>query len=49
MSHNATKNDFPIYDSKIYEFEEDDEESIKEFILSNPNLESLIKIYIKDG
>jgi len=44
MSHNATKNDFPIYESKIYEFEEDDEASIKEFISSNPNLECLIKI-----
>ena len=32
MTQNAGKHDFPIYDSKIYEFDEEDEDGIKAFI-----------------
>jgi hypothetical protein len=40
--NSSSLNDFPVYDSKIYEFDEKDEAGLKGFLNNNPNLECLI-------
>ena len=39
-----TNKGVPIYQNKIYEFDENDVDGIKKFIQENPNLECLIKL-----
>ncbi len=47
--NSSSLNDFPVYDSKIYEFDEKDEAGLKGFLNNNPNLECLIQIGLDRG
>ncbi len=43
-THGSSKINFPEYDAKIYEFDKNDEDSLKAFLELNSNKECLIKI-----
>ena len=44
QTQGSSKINFPEYDEKIYEFDKNDEDSLKAFLELNPNKECLIKI-----
>ena len=44
QTQGSSKINFPEYDEKIYEFDKNDEDSLKAFLELNPNKECIIKI-----